>query len=296
MKKSDVVIIGAGLFGSMTARYFRMRGLSAYVIDSKDIMAASKCSFGVWKDTWVNAVIHGEAQNGTELLQKIAGIEEIDVYNLNKSCVDKFKRADCSKILLDFDRDDDVEMGVVERIEARTVFYRTSKGEKSITARKAVIVAAGSWTPNVLALARDVDPETVPRLDNLYGAVLNISSRHLDGHKIKDWAPYRQSVLLQDTATNYVFGDGATVKNPKMDDERVLRLQKRCIDHLKDITGDKKFTVQDIKEGFRPYLQKGSPSFINQHSEYLWSATGGAKNSTILCGHIALQLHYEIQG
>ncbi len=48
--RTDVIIVGAGLFGSMTAKYLRKKGFEVVIIDRVDPMAASKGSMGIWKE------------------------------------------------------------------------------------------------------------------------------------------------------------------------------------------------------------------------------------------------------
>jgi hypothetical protein len=93
-----------------------------------------------------------------------------------------------------------------------------------------------------------------------------------------------------------LFGDGSTVKNPKKMDPRVGMASERLLTHLNDITGtnidnDK---IVAVNEGYRPYLPKGESRFVRKHDEKLYSATGGAKSTTILCGHMAKQVMKKI--
>ena len=119
----------------------------------------------------------------------------------------------------------------------------------------------------------------------------------VEENRIREWAPYRQCVLIRHLE-GFSFGDGCAVKNPKSrHDERVGKASTRILKNLHDTLGtsvdpDK---ITEVREGYRPYLRKGSPSFVVKHNDWLFSATGGAKNSTILCGHIALSLYSLLQ-
>ncbi len=138
--------------------------------------------------------------------------------------------------------------------------------------------------------------ENLPVVDKQWGITYMVDMK-VDHSRISQWAPYRQNVLLKLGKKKFIFGDGVTVKNPKEGDVRIEPAEKRAKMHLNETTfmtvPKKKITVL---KGYRPYLGKGgSGKFVNQHDEALFSATGGAKNSTILCGHIAKQLWRKLK-
>jgi hypothetical protein len=53
---------------------------------------------------------------------------------------------------------------------------------------------------------------------------------------IREWAPYKQSVLIKENNGLIRFGDGSTVKNPKHNDKRVHKTLSRMYDHLFELT------------------------------------------------------------
>lgn len=283
----DVIIVGSGLFGSMTAKYLRKKGMDVLIIDNREPMAASKCSFGIWKDGWVNPSIKDKVILGQPTLNEfVGGIKEIEYDNLDKKTVEKLYAVDCSLIL-----NEKVLSGKVISIKNRhVVFKKMGNFEESIIAKKAVIVCAGVWTPFLLK-----DYKNVPAIDNQWGLVIE-GTGELKRSKIMTWAPYKQSVFLKQKNDRFLFGDGATVKNPKENDKRLSVVGDRVLVHMSDIS---KFTTDNIvqlKEGFRPYLRNTEGSIVNQHDKNLFSATGGAKNSTILSGYVAQTLYNFVKG
>lgn len=290
--KVDVVIVGAGLFGSMTARLLENMGYETVVIDAGEPMAASKCSFGVWKEGWINPIIRAEVDHGRGLLENIGGIEEVEFANLKNGKYEVFQRTDCSKILLQ-KKEANLIPCKVSSMRAKEVLYDDDR--LVVTAKKAVIVAAGVWTSQVLGLMNGL--KNVPQVDSLWGATLDVGLK-VEENRVLEWAPYKQCVLVRNKTGNaFSFGDGCTVKNPKKGDPRIEKASNRILTNLYNIVGTRVSNdkITDVKEGYRPYLKKGSPNFINQHAPWLFSATGGAKNSTILCGHIALKLYEKIK-
>ena len=280
--KAEVIIIGAGLFGSMTAKYLKKKGLQVLIIDSKEDMAASKCSFGVWKEGWVNKTIKKEVEKGLPLLEEFAGIKMEEFFNTNKEAVEQLFYVDCRKILNEKFLNEKV-------ISIKNNVVKTNK--ETHTASKAVIVCAGVWTTELLKGYKNV-----PKVDIAWGATMDYS-QNIDTSRISTWAPYRQSVLLKIDEKKFVFGDGATVKNPKPEDPRIATASDRLVQHATETIGSSDMSkITDVKEGYRPYLAKGFGSMVNQHDTKLFSATGGAKNSTILCGWVAKSLYALIKG
>lgn len=289
--KTDIIIIGSGLFGSVTAKHLRSKGLEVVIIDNVEHLAASKCCMGIWKEGWVNKAIAEEVEDGMALLDKYCGgIRDEEIYNLDKDEMEIFKLADCSQLL-----NEEFIKGEVNNITNNVVQYVENDSERTLKAGKAVIIAAGAWTGDLLTKCGYDDGKVV--LDRLWGANFTVNLK-VDCSRISQWAPYKQNVLFKLNDKQFMFGDGATVKNPVMgNDKRLDRVNKRLLRHLKETA----FTNIDqskmkVNEGVRPYIGKGgSGKFINKHDDVLFSATGGAKNSCILCGHIAKQLWRKIK-
>lgn len=314
--KTDVLIIGSGLIGSMCAKFLRdVKGMEVMIVDEKHPMGASKCSFGVWKEGWVNKVIKSEYEDGVDLLDTFTGgiLEEEfivkpkpynhrvtqDKYNVEQ--VDKkeiFKRVDCSLILNEEFTDAKVLSIEGNRVEIQ---HREGNRKEFITA-KHIVVAAGVWTTDILI--ENGLTSNLPYLDHQWGSVFKmkgLSDMKLPQSQMKEWSPYKQSVFVNLGKNKGFFGDGCVVKNPKKDDERVVMASNRILIHMALLFGTRKFNgaISDVLEGYRPYMNKDKSStkkFVNKHSDYVISATGGAKNSTILCGHMAKEVWRLIKG
>lgn len=286
--RPDVVIIGSGLVGCMTAKHIRSKGLTTMIIDMKHPMAASKCCFGNFKEGWINESIKPEFGDGLALLNKYTGgIKEITLFNVKKEREDDFFIADFEKIL-----DETVCIGEVVSIKNNIVSYITAGANMRAIAKKAVIVCAGAFTQEIL---ENSGYDNAPKLDKLYGATIHVNM-NIEENRITEWSPYKQSVLLK-RGKGFVFGDGFTVKNPTVKDPRVKKGSERLQVHMNELVGitvpnDK---IQEVREGYRPYLKKGTKNFVNQHDDRLFSATGGAKNTMILCGHMAKQVWEKIK-
>lgn len=283
----DIIIIGAGLFGSMTAKYLRDKGLTVQIIDSVEPMAASKCSFGVWKDGWIGKNIKHQYTDGLVTLQKYAeGINEIEYINMDKkNSIEKLYQVDCKNIL-----NEKFKLGRVASVNNKIVFVDEKKGQIRYEANKAVIVCAGAYTDKILS-----NYKNQPAIDSYWGITFEVKSK-IEMSKIQNWMPYKQKVAVTLPSGIVLFGDGASVKNPKNEDKRVEKTSSRALDHLSEMLGAKaRVSIIKINEGLRPYLQKGNLNMVNQHDKNLFSATGGAKNSTVLCSWVAQELYRQMK-
>lgn len=286
MKKTDVVVIGSGLFGSMTAKHLRANGLEVTIIDSQEPWAASKCSFGVYKEGWI-AKLQSYVEQGLGVINQHTYVGTKTFFDLNKEEEFDMPWIDCEGIL-----DEKWVYAKVDKIKNNMVFVEnlTSGNKEVYKGKKGVIVCAGVWTSPILTASGYKGFA----FDRLWGATIEVKQR-IDGSRIHQWAPYKQSVLMKRSKNRFVFGDGATVKNPKVGDKRIQVVSERLVQHLNDtaMANIQQESIVAVNEGARPYIPKDQ-NFIKQHDKLLWSATGGAKNSTVLCGYIAKTLFEQI--
>ena len=287
--KTDVVIIGAGLFGCVTAAFLRKKGFEVIIVDNQEPMSASKCALGVWKEGWVSPKIKDKVETGLPVLNKLYGVEDVQFFDTLKNEPVDFKYIDPEKIL-----DEEILVCNVRTIDKNKVKVNDDKGNlHSIKAKRAIIVCAGVWTTELLV--KSGFAKTAPTLDSYWGAQLEVAMA-IDMSRIQQWAPYKQSVLFKRGKKKFVFSDGATVKNPVPSDKRIETVSPRIQQHANEVAGatipnDK---ITKVNEGLRPYI-KGDGDFVQQHSDMVFSATGGAKSSLILSGYVAKTLYKLIK-
>jgi hypothetical protein len=279
----DIIIIGGGMVGGMVAKYLKKQGLSTMIIDSKETYAASKCSFGLWKDGWINDSIRDMAMDGMDLLEEVCdGIETVEVWDMKRDEIMEMSKVDCGLIT-----NESISYLRVKKIQNNKVFIDSILDKSEYIANKAVIIAAGAYTDELLIKSNYTD---IHWLNKYWGATLRVNIQ-IDSHRIKEWAPYKQNVLVKVDEQNFTFGDGASVKNPLLNDKRIEKTSNRLLQHLTDVSGLTDFgKIKAVDEGWRPYLPKGNDQYIKQHDEKLFSITGGAKNTTILCGYFAKKI------
>lgn len=276
--KTDLIIIGGGLVGSMIAKLATKNELSYVIIDSSEPLAASKCSFGLFKEGWINESIQPFYKKGLILLESVCdGIQPVEMFDMKKEKFVPMKWVDCSKIL-----NEKVIKDRVKSVGNKVVFLESGD---IIECDKAIIIAAGAYTNEILNAS---SLKSRP-IDKYWGATMDVSLS-IDENRIFEWAPYRQCMLLKNDKGGFMFGNGTAVKNPKLDDVRVKNASERLQQHLNLVTGVNvsNDNISAVNEGNRPYLPKGTYDYVVQHSRNVFSVTGGAKNSTILAPYMAL--------
>ncbi len=278
MKQTDIIVIGAGLVGSMVARHFRANEYEVLVIDSEDKMSASKCSGGLWKAGWVEKIAE-EALHGEAVIRQYFEVQQLTLKN-GKGEDELFNYVNCNDVLVKPDI-----FGNVVHIKNNVVNvgYKDGSPYNFIQGKVAVIVAAGYQTNNILEKS---NYELKSNVDAQWGKIFEFNGQ-VDINRVHIWAPYRQATLFNREGF-YYFGDGCTVKNPKPNDKRIEFASDRLIEHAFEM--DCNFdVVRGEKEGYRPYIQ-ANENIINQYDENLYAAVGTAKNGTVLCGYIADKL------
>jgi len=285
MNKVDVVIIGSGIFGSTISRYLEKKGVEHVVIDANHEYSGSKCSAGVWKDSWINDKIKERVLSGISLVDKMYGIETLEFHNKKENLKEEIYYVDVKKILLPKKT---VIKDSVLKIENDTVTLTSGEVYK---ANKAVILAAGAFVDKIL-----VNSGYLPMgVDKYWGNCFFIKSEELEENFIDVCATYRQLVCFQKTDGDFYFSNGSTVKNPKSnDDPRIEKNTDRLFLQSTKI-GIKTSQIVGMKEGFRPYLKDKGQDFVQKVDEKLIVTTGGAKNSTILSGYIAKKVFKTIE-
>lgn len=283
MKNLDVIIVGSGLFGSVTAKYLASKGKKVLVLDSKEHLGASKCALGVWREGWEEKVKEKTAIS-IPILDDLYGVDEIPFFDFDSEKEIDLKWVDCRKIL----KKEPYKMkATVVEVENNKVFV--GKERLEIKA-KMVVLCAGVWVDKILSNSG----YKILYVESHWGANMEVGL-NIDCNRILTWAPYKQSVILKLDEENFLFSDGVKVKEPKANDLRVKKVSERCQLHLNQIVGStiSNDKITAVREGLRPFLPKGVDHF-NKHDKQLFSATGGGKNSLILSGWIAHKVFEEL--
>lgn len=294
--KFNTVIIGGGLFGSMTSKFLASKGIESIIIDRNDPMNASKCSSGIWRPGWAGKIMK-EVEQSLPVISQFTALDSLPIFDVDKDKETTIDFIDCNNILNEEFLPGDVtgcEFDTNRPNAKISAVLVDCEGEKIRIECKNVVVCAGAFTNQVLnRLKMPIHFE----LDGLWGAVIH-SKDVLKQNYIQNWAPYKQlyglSLIRGGKEVSY-FTMGSSAKNPPNGgDNRTLNIGEKLVNYAA-ATGKLK-NIIEIPEGLRPFFADKETDFVNKHGVNVWSATGGGKNSTLLCGYVAQRIFQEISG
>lgn len=270
MTSKNVIIVGAGLFGSIAATLARKRGHTVTVIDNAEKYSASKASGCVLAPSWLNSLDSRQIEGAMDVLQSLYTVEEIK-FPVGLAATFKAKRVNPDKILVK----PDIKAAVL-LVEDGKVKLEDGRILKGI-----VLVAAGIWSQNLVAM---------PVIRGLYGASIRFKGAQLKTPHIKVYQPYRQAVAINLDSKTVWFGDGTALVAKtwlKEENDRLFATAARALEQLKgNLTND---LTRQMYKGARPYVEGYKAGYFERVHPKTWVSTGGAKNGTVLAAWQALQ-------
>ncbi len=281
---SRVIVVGAGLFGSIIAKALELDGHIVTVLDDNRPMSGSKPSACLMKPSWFSSMGKDKHEPSLALLDKMYGLEEFDFKVRPSGIATSSYRIDPSKALL-INRPGSYMEGLVTYVgpdHVKVSELKTETGVRNVTMRADhIIVAAGVWCGKILAEAAQWDIRPTA------GIVFRTKGAQCSENRIDVWAPYKQLVGFQEYDDQVWIGDGSAILEKNWKDKRIAQSVARCekFAHSLGVAG----TTESI-QGLRPYVKGAKPCLFEQVSPKVWLATGGAKNGTIAAGWVASEL------
>jgi glycine/D-amino acid oxidase-like deaminating enzyme len=141
MTSKNVIIVGAGLFGSIAARLARDRGHQVTLIDNGEEHAASKASGCVLAPSWLGSLSDKQRKRGMEVLRRLYTVHDVE-FQTNVLAKFKAARVDPIEVLLQPDI-----VGTVMTVANGKVTMRDGCTEKGT-----VLVAAGIWSGSLVEM------------------------------------------------------------------------------------------------------------------------------------------------
>lgn len=264
-----VLIIGAGLFGSVARDVLAEAGIESIVIDNGEELAGSKAAGCLIKPSWLTKLPKAEMEAGLYTLDRLYGLRSMPLRGPAGLPLGTILHAPPSRIL----RGPDI-VGTVAEIDHNRGYVRMLLDDQLIRG-DAILVAAGIWSSGLLPRVRF---EPWPKIEGLYGESFRFSLRDFDGARLKVWAPYKQSVAFTIAPAIVWFGDGTAIKNG-WDGSKY---RPRALEHAESLDPDlNQNRLLSSQVGIRPYV-KGKVGWYERLGQRSWLSTGGAKNGVVL--------------
>jgi len=258
-----VVIVGAGLFGSLAARLAMARGADVTVIDNHSEFAASKASGGLMKPSWLTRIPKEGVEAGYRVLAEVGNPVDLEFGVQVRGAHTPFKFERVTFI-------DPAQLEVPHRTSTVTQvgngFVELDSGER--IEASAVLVAAGIWSEQLL-------PGLMPPVKGIYGASLRFKGR-VKQSQLDLFAPYKQAVAFNIAPNTVWMGDTTSLIEKSWGEDAV----NRTIERAQNWFNLRKPTRIDV--GARPYVEGHPEGYFNRVGPRTWVATGGAKNGTII--------------
>lgn len=277
----EVIVVGAGIFGTTIARKLAKDGHDVLVLDSEKIYAGSTPAACLMKPSWLTKLSKTQQAESFATLDELYGLHELNA----RVMVSGFVKQQpvfwvAPRAILKPGR---YEKGDVLSIGQQD-FYPLVRLADRVIHCKTLILAAGVWTANLI---------DVPKLRGQAGVAFTWTTDSMEEGfpRVKPWAPYRQLVAMEIEPGKTWCGDGTAVNEESM---TVMR-EAKCLERCSDFTKKNPEAATRLR-GIRPYI-KGltAPCYLKKEElPGVWTVTGGAKNGTASAGWAAYNIAKQL--
>lgn len=280
----DVLVVGAGLFGSVIARHLTRQGRTVTMVDAEFSMSGSKPAACIMRPSWLTKMTKTEQATAMATLDENFGVHEIEAYVGAMGLGKRTTVFWCAPAaILKPDRYIKQNVSAIGHDVGNPWFtvWQDSGHQSERHYPNLIIVAAGIWSNSLR------DAEIVPNLSEQAGVAFTWPCDEAQETRatIEPWAPYKQLVRLPNRYPGELWvSDGTALK--QLDLAREQACLRRCANWVQRDPAEAQAIV-----GLRPYIRglKG-PAFVEHVLPNIWVATGGAKNGTAGAGWAAYKL------
>lgn len=269
-RKHNIIVVGAGLFGSIAATLARKHGHNVTVIGEHRQYEASPASGCVLAPSWLSSMEKPAIADALAVLGELYLIQDLE-FKTNLFKTFKAQRVSLSEVLVKPDLEGcavKVGDGYVDCVQTGDTVADRLRGK--------VLIAAGIWCRELLP--------GMPVVRGLYGCSLKVPGQ-LDAPRIHAYAPYKQAVGFNLDRKHVWFGDGTALIEKTWAQEEPARVTATAARAAKMIGATPKAKVT---AGARPVVEGHKAGYFERVYPNTWVSTGGAKNGTVLAAAQAL--------
>lgn len=259
---STVIVVGAGLFGSIAAAWVRKLGRAVTTVDAGRPDAGSPAAGCVIAPSWLSSLSDPQRRIALDVLDELYGLRAIS-FRTHLSRTFAALRVNPTQILAA----PDIRAEVLS-VGDGVVLLR---GGQTLTGL--VLVAAGIWSATLVAM---------PAVRALYGASLWLPNQQMDPPQLRVFAPYRQALAFNIEDRLVWAGDGTAVL-PKTWQHEAGRRTDQLRDRIQRYFQlDTRHANVQVRAGARPYVDGHRAGYFARVHPRTWVSTGGAKNGVAL--------------
>lgn len=251
--KLDMVVVGAGLFGQITAAHARSQGATVAVVSDRREGAGSLAAGCVMRPSWMSKMSRDQIDAAFTLLSGLYELKRIEfAIHPTRKTVECY-RVEPNEIL----RPRCIEDTCRSVTDAGVVTLESGR----VLEARSVVVAAGIWTTELCPW--------VPALSGRWGWAHRGAA--VKRSIIKVWAPFRQIVAFNMDDGESWIGDGSAYVHASVNDKNEAKARERCAAVTR---------LRSTVLGARPYCDTGGEPCHVSRRGLTWAVTGGAKNGT----------------
>jgi hypothetical protein len=268
---NKVIIVGAGLFGSVCGAYAAKAGYDVTYVDDRRPLAGSPPSAGLIKPSWLQGF--GTAgHTGLKVLDELYGLEDLTFTMRPGGLKVKVHYINPRKVLAKnvvHQRALQVSNGVVLLSDHSTLVGR-------------VLVTAGVWCRELI--------KNMPPVQALAGSAF-LYSGTVEHPTLELWAPYKQIKVFNCEPGIIWTGDSTGVKPESYTPSRQRASAERCERALaqagaQGLVNPAPYLHGQVT-GHRPLVSGSKEGYFSQVDPWTWVATGGGKMGSVLAGYHA---------
>jgi glycine/D-amino acid oxidase-like deaminating enzyme len=284
-----VIIVGAGLFGSIAAKLAFRAGFDVLVLDRGEAQAGSHAAACLMRPSWLTS-LGDKVPIAMATLESLYGVSKVTMkvgpLNADLSWVSPNairlptpQEHDIVKLDDGFHiaRRDLIQYGDGKALVSRRTWGRgeDTPHDLETLAYDHLLIAAGVWSKELAPYMPDID--ALRGEAQLYDAQLHQPF-------VTPWAPYKQVVGFNITPDTVWGGDGSAILAKNWSKERSQQVRDRIDSYMPETVVPHHISTM---VGLRPYVKGHKQGYFHSPQPGVYVSTGGAKNGTVLAAYQA---------